>query len=210
MKTIYWSTVLAWSLTMMACNNQPIPTNSTEPEYEPSKYEQPKLSENLAKKGIIVLTKKHHVPREFGFTMDTFFRRYIELEEALVSSDTAKANSAASTMLFLLNLTDEPMNKEASAKVWKNHHDGYHKNLLAFLRANDLQKKRLYFSRISEYLYSTFKSFDMEKEDIHLAYCPMAFDKKGAYWLTDNHKIRNPYFGSKRLKCGRIIEILPE
>lgn len=40
-------------------------------------------------------------------------------------------------------------------------------------------------------------------------YCPMAFDNKGAYWLTEGHEIRNPYFGDTMLKCGEITEIIP-
>lgn len=30
-------------------------------------------------------------------------------------------------------------------------------------------------------------------------FCPMPFDGQGAYWLSDSSKIRNPYFGEKRL-----------
>jgi len=33
-------------------------------------------------------------------------------------------------------------------------------------------------------------------------YCPMAFDNKGAYWISNETEIRNPYFGEKMLKCG--------
>lgn len=36
------------------------------------------------------------------------------------------------------------------------------------------------------------------------AYCPMAFDFRGAYWLQKDDKINNPYFGSKMLRCGEI------
>lgn len=35
-------------------------------------------------------------------------------------------------------------------------------------------------------------------------YCPMAFNNTGAYWLSNSKEIRNPYFGDKMLKCGRI------
>ena len=210
MKPIYLNIVLALCLTLVACQNQPKSSNHTELDYGSSKDNQVKLSEKLVDKGIVILPKKHFVPREFGFNMDTFFGRYLELEEALVRSDTAKANSAASTMLFLLNMLDKPMDKEVTARAWEEYNSAYRKNLKAFLNAKDLQKKRLYFSYISEYLYASFKSFDMKKEDIHLVYCPKAFNEKGAYWLTENHKIRNPYFGDEKLKCGQIVEVLPE
>ncbi|MFT4674108.1 MAG: hypothetical protein ACI9R6_001009, partial [Saprospiraceae bacterium] len=30
------------------------------------------------------------------------------------------------------------------------------------------------------------------------------FNNTGGYWLSNSKEIRNPYFGSKMLKCGRI------
>jgi Cu(I)/Ag(I) efflux system membrane fusion protein len=37
-----------------------------------------------------------------------------------------------------------------------------------------------------------------------VAFCPMAFDNKGAYWLQKEETINNPYFGPKMLRCGEI------
>ena len=44
------------------------------------------------------------------------------------------------------------------------------------------------------------------KEDLklYLAFCPMAFNNEGGYWLQDSKEIKNPYFGSKMLSCGEI------
>ena len=41
-------------------------------------------------------------------------------------------------------------------------------------------------------------------ETWHLAYCPMAFDDKGAEWLQRGTTINNPYFGASMLRCGEI------
>ena len=32
----------------------------------------------------------------------------------------------------------------------------------------------------------------------------MANDDKGGYWLSIEKEIKNPYFGSKMLKCGEV------
>ncbi len=167
------------------------------------------LADNLAHKGIIILEEQYKPNREFGYQIVTFFGSYLSLEEALVKSDTVAANNAAREMKFLLDLIPEPASGDKAAEAWANHKEGYRKNLTEFLHVQDLEEKRSYFSHITEFLYCTFKSFDMEAGDIHVAYCPMAFDNKGAYWLTDDHKIRNPYFGDKMLKCGEITEIIP-
>jgi Cu(I)/Ag(I) efflux system membrane fusion protein len=39
-------------------------------------------------------------------------------------------------------------------------------------------------------------------EDLRKAYCPMAFDGEGAFWLQKEEIIFNPYFGSAMLHCG--------
>ncbi len=39
---------------------------------------------------------------------------------------------------------------------------------------------------------------------VHRAYCPMAFDFKGAEWLQRSNVVNNPYFGDMMLRCGEI------
>jgi len=43
---------------------------------------------------------------------------------------------------------------------------------------------------------------------VYKQYCPMAFDGKGAFWLSSSEEIRNPYYGDKMLKCGRVEETI--
>lgn len=42
------------------------------------------------------------------------------------------------------------------------------------------------------------------KEPIYEQYCPMYDSDRGATWLSLNEEIKNPYFGSKMLKCGEV------
>jgi hypothetical protein len=36
----------------------------------------------------------------------------------------------------------------------------------------------------------------------------MAFDNRGAHWLSDESTIKNPYFGDKMLTCGSVEEVV--
>lgn len=40
--------------------------------------------------------------------------------------------------------------------------------------------------------------------EVYKQFCPMAFEGKGGYWLSNSKEIRNPYYGDKMLKCGRV------
>jgi Cu(I)/Ag(I) efflux system membrane fusion protein len=41
---------------------------------------------------------------------------------------------------------------------------------------------------------------------VFLAFCPMAFDNRGAAWLQDQRDIRNPFFPVSMPKCGEVRE----
>ncbi|MBA4058359.1 MAG: hypothetical protein C0490_26815, partial [Marivirga sp.] len=43
---------------------------------------------------------------------------------------------------------------------------------------------------------------------LYLEYCPMANNNEGAYWLSNEKEIKNPYFGDKMLKCGSVKETI--
>ena len=64
------------------------------------------------------------------------------------------------------------------------------------------------FSTLSDNLYKSVKAFGIGGTDAFYEYCPMAFNNEGGYWLSDNEKIVNPYFGDKMLNCGEVKEKL--
>jgi Cu(I)/Ag(I) efflux system membrane fusion protein len=35
--------------------------------------------------------------------------------------------------------------------------------------------------------------------------CPMANNNKGAFWLSINKEIRNPYYGEQMMTCGSVV-----
>ena len=39
-------------------------------------------------------------------------------------------------------------------------------------------------------------------------FCPMADNNNGAYWLSKEEKVINPYFGSAMLTCGEVKQVI--
>jgi Cu(I)/Ag(I) efflux system membrane fusion protein len=64
------------------------------------------------------------------------------------------------------------------------------------------------FSEFSNQLYLTIKTFGLMGKTAYYQFCPMAFDDKGAYWLSEIKEIRNPYFGKKMNVCGETKETM--
>jgi Cu(I)/Ag(I) efflux system membrane fusion protein len=77
--------------------------------------------------------------------------------------------------------------------------------------AEDLAAARQPFKVVSDTLIKTFRQHTPATESgLYLAYCPMAYDSTGAYWVQDDRIVNNPYFGSMMLRCGIIRETLAE
>ena len=72
--------------------------------------------------------------------------------------------------------------------------------------ADDIEKQREVLSSLSNQLIETVDNFRVKLEIIFVAYCPMAIDDKGAYWLSEFEEIKNPYFGDAMLGCGEVIK----
>ena len=72
--------------------------------------------------------------------------------------------------------------------------------------AADEKRKELEIMTDAMFNLSRVVKFDGEK--IYYQYCPMAFNDKGAYWLSKSRDIKNPYFGDKMLNCGSVEDSL--
>ena len=54
---------------------------------------------------------------------------------------------------------------------------------------------------------SLMKTSELETP-VYFQHCPMANDGQGADWLSKESGIKNPYFGSMMLTCGKTVETL--
>ncbi|EIM78515.1 hypothetical protein A3SI_03258 [Nitritalea halalkaliphila LW7] len=66
-----------------------------------------------------------------------------------------------------------------------------------------MEEQRALFELVSDSMLAAVERFGTA-EKVYVQYCPMAFDDKGASWLSMESKIQNPYFGSKMMTCGEV------
>ncbi|WP_010179709.1 DUF3347 domain-containing protein [Aquimarina agarilytica] len=72
---------------------------------------------------------------------------------------------------------------------------------------NDIKKQREFFVGLTDEVTSILKD-DVKSGKLYQQFCPMAFEGKGGYWLSDSDQVRNPYFGDQMLKCGEVVKVL--
>ena len=77
--------------------------------------------------------------------------------------------------------------------------------------SGDIAAMRVAFEALARDVLALERMFGHTGEAVWIeAYCPMAFDDKGAAWLQPKGTIHNPYFGSEMLVCGEARrEFLP-
>lgn len=117
------------------------------------------------------------------------YQNYLKLRTALVKSDENNAKAAAANLADALG-DDRPTIK-VKAKTVAN--------------AADLAAVRTAFSELTTELEPLFTQ-GISDGVIYKQHCPMAFDGAGGNWFSDVSEIRNPYYGDKMLKCGKVVE----
>jgi hypothetical protein len=136
------------------------------------------------------------------------FTSYVGLKEAFVSSDANKVKAEASATQQALSKVDMKLVSGVAHNDWMNYMGGIESSLKEIQASGDIEVQRKSFSTLSENLYKSIKAYGLGGKNAFYEFCPMAFNNEGAYWLSDQEQIRNPYFGDKMLTCGEVKEKL--
>ena len=133
---------------------------------------------------------------------------YIALKDALVEDDlmTTKKQSVALKEAF--EKTSMSLFTGSAHDHWMNHSTVAMEELGKISSANDIEKARENFKTLSVQMIALAKVFGPFDARIYVLHCPMADHNTGADWLSLEQQIRNPYFGSKMLKCGSVTETI--
>jgi hypothetical protein len=107
-----------------------------------------------------------------------------------------------------LSKVDMRLISGAAHNDWMNYLTPIESSLKEIESASDIEAQRKSFSTLSDNMYKSVKAFGLGGKQAFYEYCPMAFNNEGAYWLSDQEQIRNPYFGDKMLTCGEVKEKL--
>jgi len=125
--------------------------------------------------------------------LESMLAGYFSVKNALVNTNAKDAKSAAEKLVASLG--------EGMTEL---------KTLVKGMAAKeDVELIRKDFDQLSASMYTVLKANSDKKEaTVYKQYCPMAFNNQGAFWLSSEAEIKNPYFGDKMLKCGKVQEEL--
>ncbi len=148
------------------------------------------------------------VDQTFREQLSRTLQGYLKVKDAFVASDAAAVKAEAAGLKAILKSMDAKMLTGPALNDWSNYANNLDMALAEITGSDDIEVQRTAFSQLSDNLYKSIKAYGLGGVTAYYEFCPMAFNDQGAYWLSDSKEIRNPYFGDKMLKCGRVTEEL--
>lgn len=134
---------------------------------------------------------------------------YLRLRDALIDTDPEKAKQWAAAMMTTVQSFPADSLTEEQQLRWKHQHEKLFAQAGSITATADVEAQRAIFEGLSKTMYQVLTELGMPKGvTIYQQQCPMAFDNRGAWWLSDQSDIANPYFGDKMLTCGLVTESL--
>ena len=130
------------------------------------------------------------------------FNAYIKLKDELVVDDSNATSAAAKELLSAMKKVDM---KQLTDHEAHNHWMTISKEILGSANSiseiSDIVEQRSHFKHLSAHLSKGVKLFGVNQK-VYEQFCPMADNNNGAYWLSLDEAIKNPYLGAKMLTCG--------
>ena len=125
---------------------------------------------------------------------------YLEVKDALVADDGKAASEAGKKLAVALEKMDTSKYNAEQQKELKEIIETA-KEHAEHIAKSEMDHQREHFKALSTDMIDMV-AITGTPNTLYQQFCPM-YDK-GSAWLSVSNEIRNPYYGSKMLKCGKV------
>lgn len=129
---------------------------------------------------------------------------YYNIKNALVNGNANTAAAQADEFVKALKAIDKKALSEADRKAFDPLQEKLAFDAEHIAETKDIGHQRDHFDTFSENLYKLAKAVKLSDKPVYQSYCPM----KKAYWLSSEAAIKNPYYGSQMLTCGKVSDTI--
>lgn len=137
------------------------------------------------------------------------FDHYFALKDALVKTDGNAASANGAALLSALAIVQMEKLKPTEHAAWMKVEKALKTDAGHIKENKDIEQQREHFMSLSNNMYDLIKAVK-PTEAVYYQFCPMANDGKGANWLSKESAIKNPYYGSQMLSCGKVVETIKQ
>ena len=146
-------------------------------------------------------------PEAFQQQLKQVYDNYINLKDALVEDNSVQASSDAKKLISSFRKIDMKLLKGEVHKQWMTLEGHIQSSASSISKSSEIETQRDHFKKLSTHLIKAVQLFGVN-EKVYVEFCPMADDNNGAYWLSKEEQILNPYFGDAMLKCGEVKQTI--
>lgn len=139
--------------------------------------------------------------------LTTVFDSYFSLKDALVKTDGNTASAKAKDLQTAINAVKMDKLPMTVHTVWMKVLNDLKEDAEHINGTKDISHQRDHFMSLSKNMYELIK-VSKPAETVYYQFCPMANDGKGANWLSKESGVKNPYYGSQMLTCGKTVETI--
>ena len=139
--------------------------------------------------------------------LDALYTNYFGIKDALVKTDGNAASANAKGLLASINAVKMGELEMDVHMVWMKVVADLKVDAKKIADTKDAKSQRGNFDTLSENIYKLIKVSKSETT-VYFQHCPMANNGKGANWLSKENNIKNPYYGSMMLGCGKTVETI--
>ncbi|MBD0777324.1 efflux RND transporter periplasmic adaptor subunit [Maribacter sp. ANRC-HE7] len=140
--------------------------------------------------------------------LNVVFNDYINLKDALVKEDAKSTSVNASSLLNNMSNVDMKLLLDNKAhNHWMSLEEDIKSSATSISKASDIKTQRDHFKHLSSHLIKMVQLFGVN-EKVYVEFCPMADNNHGAYWLSKEKTVINPYFGKAMVSCGEVQQVL--
>ena len=146
-------------------------------------------------------TQQVEVSAAFSEQLTAVVESYFLIKNNLVK-DQMPAKAVQTLTQALAKVSTDGTGKD-NAK-WEKIKSGLSEATAKIKASKDIASARTHFSSLSTQVIKLTETYKLNTAVVYKDYCPMAFDNKGGYWLSETEDIKNPYFGASMLTCGEV------
>ena len=138
------------------------------------------------------------------FAVTKIIDSYLELKDALVADNSEKASQAGSQLVDAFNQFDKtsvPSDKASEINDILENALEQAEHISA--NGGNIGHQREHLAVLSNDLNDLLDIIGTDRP-LYQTFCPMYDNNKGAIWLSASSEIKNPFFGSEMLTCGKV------
>ncbi|MFV8342928.1 DUF3347 domain-containing protein [Flavobacterium sp. XS2P39] len=133
------------------------------------------------------------------------FDNYFLLKDALVKTDGKTASMQSKELFSAINAVKMETLKMEEHMIWMKVFKDLTADAKNISETQDIKKQRELFKSLSKNTYELIRVSKFT-EPVYYQYCPM----QDANWLSKENTVKNPYYGSQMLSCGKTVETIKQ